>query len=213
MKKLPIVLSAAVCAVGFASAAPSVSAMSLSTGTQSEHVLDLQERLDALGYFNAGVTGYYGAVTKDSVAKFQRAYGLPADGQADSRTIAKLKQTAAPQTDALEQMARIIYAEARGESYQGQVAIGAVVINRVQSNSFPDSIPGVIHQRGQFSAVRDGQYAMKPNASAYQAARAALNGSDPTSGALFYYNPDIATSAWSKARPAKTVIGNHVFTH
>ncbi|MEY9096383.1 cell wall hydrolase [Paenibacillus sp. RC84] len=213
MKKMPILLSAAACAIGLVSAAPSASAMSLATGTQSEHVLNLQERLDALGYFDAGVTGYYGMKTAESVKKFQRAYGLPVDGEADSKTLGKLEKAAVPKQNALEQMARIIYSEARGESYQGQVAIGAVVINRVQSNQFPDSIPGVIHQPGQFSAVRDGQYGLKPNETAYKAARAALNGSDPTGGALFYYNPDVATSSWSKSRPKTAVIGNHVFTN
>ncbi|MFB7816252.1 cell wall hydrolase [Paenibacillus chitinolyticus] len=212
MKKMPILLSAAACAIGLVSAAPSASAMSLAKGIQSEHVLDLQERLDALGYFDAGVTGYYGMKTAESVKKFQRAYGLPVDGEADSKTLGKLEKAAVPKQNALEQMARIIYSEARGESYQGQVAIGAVVINRVQSNQFPDSIPGVIHQPGQFSAVRDGQYWLKPNETAYKAARAALNGSDPTGGALFYYNPDVATSSWSKSRPKTAVIGNHVFT-
>ncbi|MFS0840255.1 cell wall hydrolase [Paenibacillus sp. 1P03SA] len=213
MKKMPIFLSAAACAIGLVSAAPSASAMSLSTGTQSEHVLDLQERLDALGYFDAGVTGYFGMKTAESVKKFQRAYGLPVDGEADSKTLGKLEKAAVPKQNALDQMARIIYSEARGESYQGQVAIGAVVINRVQSNQFPDSIPGVIHQPGQFSAIRDGQYWLKPNETAYKAARAALNGSDPTGGALFYYNPDVATSSWSKSRPRTGVIGNHVFTN
>ncbi|SEG65257.1 cell wall hydrolase [Paenibacillus sp. UNC499MF] len=213
MKKLPIFLSAAACAIGLVSAAPPASAMSLSTGTQSEHVLDLQERLDTLGYFDAGVTGYFGMKTAESVKKFQRAYGLPVDGEADSKTLGKLEKAAVPKQNALDQMARIIYSEARGESYQGQVAIGAVVINRVQSNQFPDSIPGVIHQPGQFSAIRDGQYWLKPNETAYKAARAALNGSDPTGGALFYYNPDVATSSWSKSRPRTAVIGNHVFTN
>ncbi|GIP37716.1 spore cortex-lytic enzyme [Paenibacillus sp. J31TS4] len=213
MKPLPTVVSAAVLAAAVAWTAPSASALSLDKGSKSEHVLDLQERLSTLGYFKVGLTGYYGTQTADSVKRFQRAYGLSATGKADDATIAKLKKAASPKQGALEQLARIIYSEARGETFTGQVAVGAIVLNRVQSNLFPDSISEVIFQPGQFSAVDDGQYWLKPDETSYKAARAALNGSDPTKGALFYYNPVIATAEWSKKRPTMAVIGAHIFTN
>ncbi|NHN31871.1 cell wall hydrolase [Paenibacillus sp. S3N08] len=213
----------------------------MNTGSQSEHVQDLQERLATLGYFKVGVTGYYGSVTEESIRKFQKDNKLPVDGEADEDTIAKLmqktkpKQAAKPQEDTkssanskpktnskpstkntqstLEQLARIIYSEARGESFEGQVAVGSVVMNRVQSSEFPDSISEVIFQPGQFTAIDDGQYWLTPNKSAYAAAQEALKGTDKTKGALYYYNPELATSTWSKARATIKKIGNHVFTY
>ncbi|WNQ13384.1 cell wall hydrolase [Paenibacillus aurantius] len=213
MKKVPVLLSVCACALGILGTAAPASAQSVGYGSQSADAAAVQDSLRSLGYLKVGTTGYYGTLTTEAVRSFQRAYGLPADGEADSVTFSKLKQAAPNQSVSLGQLARIIHAEARGESFQGQVAVGAVVLNRVQSNSFPDSISGVIFQPGQFSAVRDGQYQLAPDSSAYEAARTALNGYDPTGGALFYYNPAIATSSWMKARPAKLTIGNHVFTN
>jgi N-acetylmuramoyl-L-alanine amidase len=158
------------------------------------------------------VTGYYGSVTEESVRKFQKDNKLPVDGEADKETVAKLKQKAKPKQSTLEQLARIIYSEARGESFEGQVAVGSVVLNRVHSSAFPDSISEVIFQPGQFTAIDDGQYWLTPNKSAYAAAQEALKGTDKTKGALFYYNPELATSSWSKARAKIKKIGNHVFT-
>lgn len=201
-----------VCSLGVKGMAVPVGAQSLGQGTQSDQVLDLQERLGALGYFKTGITGYYGNQTKNAVKKFQASYDLPVDGEADSLTLSKLKNMISPKQSVMDEMARIIHSEARGESFLGQVAVGAVVLNRVQSKEFPDSITEVIHQPGQFSAVDDGQFNLKPNLSAYRAAKAALNGLDPTNGALFYYNPDITKSSWSKKRSTKITIGNHVFT-
>ena len=200
------------CTFAFFGTAEPASAASITYGSQSENVLDLQERLSALGYLKAGITGYYGPATKEAVRKFQKAYRLPADGEADSATVSQLQKAVSPKNTVLEQMARIIYSEARGETFVGQVAIGAVVLNRVQSPLFPDSITEVIFQKGQFSAVDDGQYWLTPNQTAYQAARAALNGWDPALGSLFYHNPKIATSTWSLLRPKVVTIGNHVFT-
>jgi N-acetylmuramoyl-L-alanine amidase len=201
-----------VCSLGVMGMAVPVGAQSFGQGTQSDQVLDLQERLSALGYFKTGITGYYGNQTKNAVKKFQASYGLSVDGEADSLTLSKLKNTISPKQSVMDEMAQIIHSEARGESFLGQVAVGAVVLNRVQSREFPDSITEVIHQPGQFSAVDDGQFNLKPNLSAYRAAKAALNGLDPTNGALFYYNPDITKSSWSKKRSTKITIGNHVFT-
>lgn len=200
------------CTSAFFGTAESASAISIKAESQSEHVLDLQQRLGALGYFKGGLTGYYGPATAEAVRKFQKAYCLPADGDADSATISKLQKAISPKNTALEQMARIIYSEARGETFEGQVAVGAVILNRVQSPLFPDSITEVIFQKGQFSAVDDGQYWLTPNQTAYQAARAALNGWDPALGTLYYHNPKIATSTWSLSRPKVVTIGKHVFT-
>jgi N-acetylmuramoyl-L-alanine amidase len=214
LKKAKLLLSLCACIAGMIAMTSAVSAMPMKKGSQSEHVLDLQERLGALGYFKAGVTGYYGSVTEESVRKFQKDNKLPVDGEADEGTVAKLKQKTKPKQkqSTLEQLARIIYSEARGESFEGQVAVGSVVINRVQSPAYPDSINEVIFQPGQFTAVEDGQYWLTPNKSAYSAAQEALKGTDTTKGALFYYNPKLATSSWSKARTTIKKIGNHVFT-
>ena len=108
-------------------------------------------------------------------------------------------------------MAKAIYAEGRGESYTGQVAIGAVIVNRVKSPQFPNTVAGVIYQKGAFTAVDDGQINLEPDQTAYNAARDAMNGWDPTYGCLYYYNPAVATSAWIFERQTVTVIGKHVF--
>ncbi|MDU0200606.1 MULTISPECIES: cell wall hydrolase [Paenibacillus] len=201
-----------ICSLGIMGMAVPVSAQSLSQGTQSDQVLDMQERLSALGYFHAGITGYYGSQTKNAVKKFQASYGLTVDGEADSLTLSKLKKSISPKHSVLDELARIIHSEARGESFLGQVAVGAVILNRVQSEQFPDSITEVIHQPGQFSSVDDGQFALQPNETAYRAAAAALNGMDPTTGALYFYNPVTAKASWSKSRIKKITIGHHAFT-
>ncbi|TVX96438.1 cell wall hydrolase [Paenibacillus cremeus] len=201
-----------VCTVTFFGTVESAYAISIKVESQSEHVLDLQQRLSALGYFKAGLTGYYGPATAEAVRRFQKAYRLPVDGEVDSTTFSKIQGAVSPKNSALEQLARIIYSEARGESFEGQVAVGAVVLNRVQSPLFPDSITEVIFQKGQFSAVDDGQYWLTPNQTAYQAAKAALNGWDPARGTLYYHNPKITTSTWSLSRPKVVTIGKHVFT-
>ncbi|MGF9698978.1 cell wall hydrolase [Paenibacillus sp. MABNR03] len=193
-------------------AAPSAGAQKLEQGVQSEHVLQLQEQLSDLGYFYAGLTGYYGSITKSAVRKFQQAQGLSADGIAGPATLNRLNKKAKAEGETLRQLAKLIHGEARGESFEGQVAVGAVVLNRVQSDAFPSSIPKVIFQKGQFTAIDDGQFNQKPTQTSYRAARAALNGADPTNGALYYYNPKIATSVWSKSRPTLLTIGQHDFT-
>ncbi|CAG7595099.1 Spore cortex-lytic enzyme [Paenibacillus solanacearum] len=212
MNKAAIVLSLFAGIAGTVSAIETASAEPMKKGARNEHVLDLQERLTALGYLKNGTTGYYGSMTTEAVRQFQTARKLPSDGVADEATVSSLKQAAAPTETALDHLARIIYAEARGESFDGQVAIGAVVLNRVQSTIFPDTIEEVILQPGQFSAVKDGQFELSPSEDAYTAAKKALNGSDPTNGALYYYNPKTAKASWSKARTPIAKIGNHVFT-
>lgn len=210
--RVSLLLSAFAIALGLTMAAPSAGAQKLEQGVQSEHVLQLQEQLRDLGYFKAGLTGYYGSITKSAVRKFQQAQGLSADGIAGPATLNRLNKKAKAEGETLRQLAKLIHGEARGESFEGQVAVGAVVLNRVQSNAFPSSIPQVIFQKGQFTAIDDGQFNTKPTATSYKAARKALNGADPTNGALYYYNPKIATSLWSKSRPTLLTIGQHDFT-
>ncbi|WP_454191960.1 cell wall hydrolase [Paenibacillus sp. Marseille-Q7038] len=200
-------------AIGTVGMASPASAMLLQKGTQHSEVVELQERLRTLGYLSAGVTGYYGSQTEKAVQTFQKRSGLAVDGKAGKRTIAALKTKAPAAGSTLNALAKAINGEARGESLEGQVAVAAVILNRVQSNQFPSSIKEVILHPRQFTAVDDGQYNLTPNSSAYIAAKRALNGEDPTEGALYYYNPKIATSAWSKARPIIKTIGNHVFTN
>jgi spore cortex-lytic enzyme len=210
--RVSVLLGAFAMALGLTMAAPSAGAQKLEQGVRGEHVLQLQEQLSELGYFKAGLTGYYGSITKGAVRKFQQAQGLSADGIAGPATLNRLNKKAAAQGNTLRQLAKLIHGEARGESFEGQVAVGAVVLNRVHSNAFPSSIPKVIFQKGQFTAIDDGQFNTKPTQTSYQAARKALNGTDPTNGALYYYNPKIATSLWSKSRPTLLTIGQHDFT-
>ncbi|MDQ6418046.1 spore cortex-lytic enzyme [Paenibacillus sp. LHD-117] len=182
----------------------------LTYGSKGTDVPDLQYRLKTLGYFNEQLTSYYGAVTRHSVLLFQRDYGLRADGIAGPATWEMLKKVSVNRNE-LDLLARIIYGEARGEPYEGQVAVGAVVMNRLASPSFPNTVKGVIEQPRAFTAVDDGQYYMKPDATAYRAALEAVRGYDPTGGALYYFNPDTATSSWIWSRKQVGKIGRHIF--
>ncbi|WP_339297386.1 cell wall hydrolase [Paenibacillus sp. FSL R5-0623] len=210
--RVSMLLGACALTLGLTVAAPSAGAQKLEQGVRSEHVLQLQEQLSGLGYFDAGMTGYYGTITKGAVRKFQQAQGLSADGVAGPATLNRLNKKAKAEGETLRQLAKLIHGEARGESFEGQVAVGAVVLNRVHSSEFPSSISKVIFQKGQFTAIDDGQFNTKPTQTSYRAARKALNGADPTNGALYYYNPKIATSVWSKSRPTLLTIGQHDFT-
>ncbi|GAS82873.1 cell wall hydrolase [Paenibacillus amylolyticus] len=210
--RVSLLLGACALTLGLTVAVPSAGAQKLEQGVRSEHVLQLQEQLSDLGYFDAGMTGYYGTITKGAVRKFQQAQGLSADGVAGPATLNRLNKKAKAEGETLRQLAKLIHGEARGESFEGQVAVGAVVMNRVHSNAFPSSISKVIFQKGQFTAIDDGQFNTKPTQTSYRAARKALNGADPTNGALYYYNPKIATSVWSKSRPTLLTIGQHDFT-
>lgn len=165
-------------------------------GSQSDEVTQIQTRLKSWGYFSGPVTGYYGSQTTEAIKKFQQTHGLSATGVADEKTLELIglpsssSSSASVSNSDFELLARIISAEARGEPYIGQVAVGAVVLNRVESSSFPDSISGVVYQPGAFTAITDGQINEAVTESAHRAAQEALNGSDPTGGALYYYNPD-----------------------
>lgn len=184
-------------------------------GSRGNEVKAIQEALKDRGLFHEEVTGYYGPVTQEAVRKFQQLQGLQVDGIAGPETLKALKITIGTIPDATEQnvnlLARIISAEARGESYTGQVAVGAVVLNRIEHPSFPDTLSGVIYQPGAFSAVNDGQFDKPIVDSAYKAAREALNGSDPSGGAIYYYNPDETSDQWIRTRPVIKRIGNHLF--
>lgn len=186
-------------------------------GASGATVTEIQRRLKAWGYYDGAVDGVYGSRTEAAVRYFQRKNGLSADGQVGNQTLAALGIPASGGNSGgsysgdLQLLARIISAEARGEPYQGQVAVGAVVLNRVRHPSFPDTLAGVIYQRDAFTAVSDGQFDEPIAESAWRAAQDALGGSDPSGGALYYFNPATATSAWIWSRPLIVTIGNHRF--
>lgn len=181
-----------------------------STGSQ---VSEIQSRLKNWGYYNGAVDGIFGTQTRDAVIKFQKKNGLTPDGIVGSKTLAALgiSEKISYNSADYELLARIISAEARGESYLGQVAVGAVVLNRIEHPSFPDTLAGVVYQNGAFSCLYDGQFYKPVSNSAYSAARDALNGVDPSGGAIYYYNPKTATNKWITGRPIITTIGRHVF--
>lgn len=182
-------------------------------GNRGEEVKQIQQRLSGWGYDIGKVDGIYGPKTKKAVIQFQKKYGLQPDGIAGPLTLEKMGlyfKTNASQNDSAL-LARIINAEARGEPYTGQVAVGAVVLNRVKNPSFPNTISGVIFQPGAFSSINDGQWNAEIYTSCYNAARDALNGYDPTGGAIYFYNPKRTTSKWIYSRPVVLTIGNHVF--
>ncbi|MBR0207514.1 MAG: spore cortex-lytic enzyme [Oscillospiraceae bacterium] len=186
-------------------------------GASGATVTEIQRRLKAWGYYDGAVDGVFGSRTESAVRYFQRRNGLAVDGQVGNQTLAALGIPSSGGSGGgsyggdLQLLARIISAEARGEPYQGQVAVGAVVLNRVRHPSFPDTLAGVIYQRDAFTAVSDGQFDQPIAESAWRAAQDALNGSDPSGGALYYFNPATATSAWIWSRPTIVTIGNHRF--
>lgn len=182
-------------------------------GSTGKEVSDIQKRLKEWGYYNGAVDGIFGTATRNAVIKFQKANGLEADGIVGKKTLEKMgiSHSQSYLSADYELLARIISAEARGESYVGQVAVGAVVLNRVEHPSFPDTISGVVYQNGAFSCLYDGQFYESITDSAYSAARDVLNGVDPSGGAIYYYNPQKATNKWIFSRPVITTIGRHVF--
>ncbi len=196
-----------------------VCAQVIKQGNRGETVKTIQRKLKNWGYYKGAVDGIFGPQTKEAVKYFQRKNGLKVDGIVGNKTLAALGiKSSSSQTSTsgysdadINLLAKLIYGEARGESYVGQVAVGAVVMNRIKSPSFPNTMSGVIYQRYAFTAVDDGQINLTPNATARKAALDALNGWDPSYGALYYYNPRTATSSWIFSRKTTTTIGNHVF--
>ena len=213
MKKFLIVLLAFTALVLLLSL--SVYALS-KIGSTGDEVTSIQSVLKEKGYYTGNIDGIYGTRTKNAVTNFQRDNGLAVDGIAGQKTLSALgisgsdsygNYTSADYT----LLARIISAEARGESYLGQVAVGAVILNRVEHPSFPDTVSGVVYQNGAFSCLYDGQFYESVADSSYAAARDALNGLDPSGGAIYYYNPSTATNKWIFGRKVITTIGKHVF--
>ncbi len=185
-------------------------------GSTGNEVRQIQTRLKNWGYYKGTVDGVYGSGTRSAVIAFQRKNGLTADGIAGPATLAAIGlptgSTGGGYSNSdINLLARVISAEARGEPYVGQVAVGAVILNRIEHPSFPNTLAGVIYQPGAFSCVNDGGINAPVSDSAYRAARDAINGWDPSGGAIYYYNPAKATSSWIWSRPVITVIGDHRF--
>lgn len=184
-------------------------------GSTGEIVKTIQTKLKNWGYYTGNIDGIFGSKTEAAVKYFQRVNNLYVDGIVGKNTAAalgiSLTSSSSGSTNDTYLLARLVYAEARGEPYTGQVAVAAVVLNRVKSSKFPNTISGVIYQSGAFTVVSDGQINLTPNDTAQRAAKDAMSGWDPTGGCLFYYNPATATSAWIRSRPIMLVIGNHTF--
>lgn len=184
-------------------------------GSSGNEVKAIQEALKERGLYSGAVDGTFGSATAEAVKRFQKQQGLTADGIAGAQTLKRLGITIGTIPAATEEnvylLARIISAEARGEPYIGQVAVGAVVLNRVEHPSFPDTLSGVIYQSDAFTAITDGQFNEPISDSAYSAARDALNGWDPSGGAIYYYNPSKTSNQWIRTRPVIKTIGAHLF--
>ena len=184
-------------------------------GSTGEQVRIIQTKLKNWGYYDGAVDGIFGSGTAEAVRYFQRKNGLTADGIVGPATLKALGMSTggggSGQEASVELLARVISAEARGEPYSGQVAVGAVILNRVEHPSFPNTVAGVVYQPGAFTCMVDGQIDQPVADSAYRAARDALNGADPSGGAIYYFNPSTATSAWIWSRPLIKVIGSHRF--
>lgn len=194
------------------------SALALSKiGSRSQEVRQIQTALKERGYFNSNIDGIFGTITKKAVERFQKDNGLTVDGIAGKNTLKALGITdgddyySGYSSSDYELLARIISAESRGEPYLGQVAVGAVVLNRIEHPSFPDTLSGVVYQKGAFSCLDDGQFYEPIANSCYSAARDAINGLDPSGGAIYYYNPITATNKWILSRKLITTIGKHRF--
>ena len=184
-------------------------------GSTGSEVTKIQQKLISWGYLSGSADGIYGSKTEAAVKRFQQNNGLTPDGVAGPATLAKMgissSTTQTSNNNNINLLAKLISGEARGEPYEGQVAVGAVVLNRVKHASFPNSISGVIYQSGAFTAVNDGQINMSPTQSCINAARDAMNGWDPSGGAIYYYNPVTATNQWIRSRPVIKTIGKHIF--
>ena len=209
---LAVIFVLNICIISFAQRADAAVYQKGSTGSV---VTQIQQKLSNWGYYSGSVDGVYGSRTVDAVKFFQCKNGLSIDGKCGPATLSALgissNSTGSSGSGDVDLLARLISAEARGEPYTGQVAVGAVVLNRIDSPAFPGTMSGVIYQSGAFSCINDGQFWEPVADSAYKAARDAMNGWDPSGGAIYYFNPDKATSDWIWSRPVITVIGNHKF--
>ena len=211
--------------VAVAVALPVANAAVIKVGSRGTTVKTIQTKLKRWGYYKGGIDGIFGNQTRDAVKYFQRRNGLTADGIVGSATARAMGITLKGSSSAssgnvsagnisnndLYLLSCCVYGEARGESYTGKVAVAAVVLNRLDSSKFPNSISGVIYQKGAFTCVDDGQINLGTNDECTRAAQDALNGWDPTGGALYYFNPKTATSKWIWSRPQLVTIGKHIF--
>lgn len=185
-------------------------------GSSGSEVKQIQEKLKRWGYYSGSIDGIYGSGTEAAVKRFQKSNGLTADGIAGKRTLEAMgissgSSSSGPSSNDLSLLSRVVYSEARGEPYVGQVAVAAIVLNRVSNSSFPNSVAGVVYQSGAFDAVSDGQINLTPDSTARKAAQDAINGWDPTYGCIYYFNPSTATSKWIWSRPQVVTIGKHIF--
>ena len=189
-------------------------------GSRGQEVITIQTKLKRWGYYKGSVDGIYGSKTVEAVKYFQKKNGLTADGIAGEKTLKAMgiynnstsnSSGGSSSSSDVNLLSRLVYAEARGETYSGQVAVAAVVLNRVKSSSFPNTVAGVIYQSGAFDGVSDGQINLTPDSTAKKAAQDALNGWDPSYGAIYYFNPNTATNKWIWSRPMTVVIGKHRF--
>ena len=188
-------------------------------GSRGTEVTQIQTKLKRWGYYSGNIDGIYGTQTVNAVKYFQRKNGLTVDGIAGPATLRAMgimtssssSSSSSSYNSNLNLLAKVIYSEARGEPYTGQVAVGAVCLNRVKSSSFPNTLSGVVYQTGAFDAVSDGKINLTPNSTARKAAQDALNGWDPSYGAIYYFNPSTATNKWIWSRPVTVTIGNHRF--
>lgn len=187
-------------------------------GSRGNEVKQIQQKLKNWGYYSGNVDGIYGSQTLSAVKYFQRKNGLTVDGIVGPATLKALgisnssnSSGSTSNNSNLNLLSKVVYSEARGEPYKGQVAVAAVVLNRVASSKFPNTVSGVVYQSGAFTAVSDGQINLTPNATARKAAQDAINGWDPTSGCIYYFNPSTATSSWIWSRPQVITIGKHIF--
>ena len=188
-------------------------------GSTGSEVTQIQTKLKRWGYYSGAIDGIYGSKTLAAVKWFQSKNGLTVDGIAGTKTLQAMgiysssttSGSSSTNSNDVNLLARLVYGEARGEPYAGQVAVAAVVLNRVKSSSFPNTIAGVIYQKGAFNVVDDGQINLSPNSTAKKAAQDALNGWDPSYGAIYYFNPNTATNKWIWSRPMTVTIGKHRF--
>ena len=188
-------------------------------GSRGSEVRTIQDKLKRWGYYTGSVDGIYGSQTVAAVKKFQQKNGLTVDGIAGTKTLNAMgimtssssSSSSSNNSSNVNLLARAIYGEARGEPYAGQVAVGAVILNRVKSSKFPNTIAGVIYQSGAFDAVSDGQINLNPDSTSKKAAQDTLNGWDPSYGAIYYFNPSTATNKWIWSRPLTVTIGKHRF--
>ncbi len=187
-------------------------------GSRGDEVRKIQNKLKSLGYYKGSVDGIYGTGTQNAVKAFQRNCGITVDGIAGPKTLLFLGLGGSSSSSGgkysnadIQLLSKLIAAEARGEGYTGQVAVGAVVLNRVSHSSFPDSIAGVIYQKGAFSCVNDSNWSIAGNETSLKAAKDCVNGWDPSGGAIYYYNPSKTSNTFMRSRPVIKTIGNHIF--